>query len=188
MKNNNRFTLMKIHALLAAFIFPAALMFLLTGALYTWGVKGGYDTTTHQLQLTQPIEAELAGLVALTKNELEKLGVEQPSGQAKIKKIGPSFKLEWVGSNVDVVLEPTLQPLVAQLQIKNTSLHRLFVQLHKAKGGVAFKVYAAVVAAALLLLLISGFIMAWQMPKLRKLTLVSTLLGIAVFYAMVVSS
>jgi hypothetical protein len=36
-------------------------------------------------------------------------------------------------------------------------------------------------ATALLLLLISGFTMAWQMPKLRKLTIVSASLGIALF-------
>jgi len=74
------------------------------------------------------------------------------------------------------------------LQVKETSWHRQFVQLHKAKGGEPFKVYAVVFAIALLLLLVSGYTMAWQMPKLRKLTLISTLLGITVFIAMVVSS
>jgi hypothetical protein len=68
--------------------------------------------------------------------------VEPPSGQAKIKRIGSSFKLEWTGSNIDVVVEPTLQPLIAKLQIKNTSWHRQFVQLHKAKGGALFKDFA----------------------------------------------
>jgi hypothetical protein len=46
-------------------------------------------------------------------------------------------------------------------KIKNTSWHRQFVQLHKAKGGALFKVYATAFATALLLLLISGFTMAW---------------------------
>ena len=89
---------------------------------------------------------------------------------------------------MDIIIEPTSQPLIAKLEIKNTGWHRQFVQLHKAKGGTPFKVYAAAFATALLLLLISGFIMAWQMPKLRKLTLVSVSLGIAVFIVMVVSS
>ncbi len=184
----NRPTLMKAHALLAAFILPAAIMFLVTGALYTWGIKGEYETTIHQLYLKEPIQAELTELVTLTENELKRLDIEPPSGQAKIKKIGSSFKLEWTGANTDIILEPTVQPLVAILQIKNTSFHRLFVQLHKAKGGVPFKVYTAAFSTALLLLLISGFIMAWQLPKLRKLTLVSASLGIAVFFAMVISS
>lgn len=183
-----RSTLMKVHVLLAAFIIPAAIMFSLTGALYTWGIKGNYDTTTHELKLNKPIQGELAELVTLATEELKRQNLATPSGKAKIKTIGPSFRLEWTGSNMDIILEPTAQPLIAQLQIKHTSVHRQFVQLHKAKGGTPFKVYAAIFATALLLLLVTGFIMAWQMPKLRKPALVSASLGIAVFVAMVVSS
>jgi hypothetical protein len=184
----NRSTLMKAHALLAAFILPVAIMFFVTGALYTWGIKGDYDTTTHELHLKSPLQGELTELIELAKKELERQDIETPSGQAKIKRIGSSFRLEWTGSNMDIIIEPTSQPLIAKLEIKNTNWHRQFVQLHKAKGGTPFKVYAAAFAAALLLLLITGFIMAWQMPKLRKLTLASVSLGIAVFVAMVLSS
>ncbi|PCJ87232.1 MAG: hypothetical protein COA54_06945 [Thiotrichaceae bacterium] len=184
----NRSTLMKAHALLAAFILPVAIMFFVTGALYTWGIKGNYVTNTYEINLQQPIQAELAELVSLATKELDKKNIEPPSGQAKIKKIGTAFKLEWTGSKIDIIIEPTSQPLIATLKIKNTSWHRQFVQLHKAKGGEPFKVYAAVFAIALLLLLITGFIMAWQTPKLRKLTLASTSLGIVVFVVMVMSS
>jgi hypothetical protein len=74
------------------------------------------------------------------------------------------------------------------LKIKNTGWHRHFVQLHKAKGGIAFKVYATILAVGLLFLLISGFIMAWQLPRLRKITLTSTILGLIFFVAMFISS
>lgn len=184
----DRYTLMKVHALLAAFILPVAIMFFVTGALYTWGIKGDYDTTTHEINLHSPIQAELSELVTIATEELKKHNIEAPTGKAKIKKIGEAFKLEWTGSKVDVIIEPTSKPLIATLQIKQTSWHRQFVQLHKAKGGDPFKVYAVVLATALLLLLISGFTMAWQTPKLRRLTLASALFGIAVFIAMVTSS
>ena len=184
----NRSTLMKAHALLAAFVLPVAIMFFVTGALYTWGIKGGYETTTHDLHLKKPIQDDLVSLTELVKDELKRLDIEVPSGQAKIKRIGYSFRLEWTGSNMDIILEPTSQPLMAQLEIKNTSWYRQFVQLHKAKGGTPFKVYSVAFATALLLLLISGFIMAWQMPKLRKLTLVSAFYGLVVFFVMVISS
>jgi hypothetical protein len=184
----DRPTLIKAHALLAAFILPVAVMFFVTGALYTWGIKGDYDTSYHELHLKNPIQDNLIELTALITTELEKQNIEKPSGQAKIKKVGTTFWLEWSGANRDIILKPTSQPLVAKLEIKNTRWHRQFVQLHKAKGGTPFKVYAAAIATALLLLLLTGFIMAWQMPKLRNLTLVSASLGIAVFIAMVVSS
>ena len=184
----DRFTLMKAHASLAAFILPAAIMFLVTGALYTWGIKGGYETTTLELHLAKPVQEDVESLAELARQELKRRGMEVPSGTSKIKRIGPSFRLEWTGSDMDVVLEPTSQPLLARLKIKNTSWYRKFVQLHKAKGGTPFKVYSAVFATALLLLMVSGFMMAWQMPGLRNLVLVSTSSGLVAFFVLVVSS
>ncbi len=184
----NRPTLMKAHALLAAFILPVAMMFFITGAFYTWGIKGEYETVVHQIKLDQPLQKKLSELVLLAETELTKRNIAVPTGQAKIKTIGESFKLEWTGSSRDVVIEAGSQPLVARLQIKNTSWYRQLVQLHKAKGGTPFKVYAAVLSTALLLLLFTGFIMAWKTPKLRQLTLTSTVFGIAVFIAMLTAS
>ena len=181
----SRSMLMKVHAFLAAFILPVAIMFFVTGAFYTWGIKGSYDTSVHELNLQKPMEKNLTELIVLVKNEIKKRNIETPTGKAKIKTIGDSFKLEWTGSNVDIILESTSQPLVMKLKIKNTSWYRKFVQLHKAKGGYFFKIYAAILATALLLLLVTGFIMAWQTPKLRNLSLVSVVLGMATFFTMV---
>jgi hypothetical protein len=184
----NRSTLMTAHTVLAAFILPVAIMFFVTGAFYTWGIKGDYDTAAYKLYLEKPIQDELTELVTLATKELKKQNIEPPSGQAKLKRVGSYFRLEWTGSDKDIILEPTTEPLIAKLKIKNTSWYRQFVQLHKAKGGTPFKVYAAVLATILLLLLFTGFIMAWQTPKLRKLTLLSVSLGIVTFFVMVLSS
>jgi hypothetical protein len=184
----NRPALMKVHVLIAVFILPVAIMFFITGAFYTWGVKGTYETDVQKLSLKTPLQEELSYLVNVVEEELNKQEVSLPTGKAKIKKIGQSFLLEWTGSSKDVILEPTSDPLIAQLKIKHTSWHRHFVQLHKAKGGIVFKVYATILAIGLLFLLISGFIMAWQLPKLRKMTLISTLLGLIFFIIMFISS
>ncbi len=96
--------------------------------------------------------------------------------------------LEWTGSHRDVILEPTKNPLIVKLKIKETRWYRRFVQLHKAKGGILFKVYAAAFASALFLILITGFLVAWQSPKLRKLTLFSASLGVVAFFIIVTSS
>jgi hypothetical protein len=70
---------------------------------------------------------------------------------------------------------------VAKLTVKETSWYRNLVQLHKAKGGVVFKVYAAFFAFVLGMLLISGFMMAWQTPKLKQITLGAFAAGIISF-------
>lgn len=188
MKVFERSSLMKIHALLAAFIFPVAAMFFITGALYTWGVKGSYDTSTYTLALEQALQPQLYELRELAATELQLRNLEPPTGKAKLKEMGTSFSLEWTGSNRDVIIQPTEQALVAQLQIKETSWYRKFVQLHKAKGGELFKVYAAILAASLMLLLASGFVMAWKTPRLQKLSLIASVLGVAVFILMAASS
>ena len=181
----NRLFLMKAHALLAAFILPVAVMFMITGALYTWGIKGSYVNDVYEVQLNEAIQPNLNELTTLAESELAKLGVNTPSGKPKLKTYGSHFMLEWTGSTRDVILEPTKNELMAKLTVKNTTWYRNLVQLHKAKGGTVFKVYAALFSIALGFLLLSGFIMAWQTPKLKRMTLVTALLGIGSFILVV---
>jgi len=173
--------LTKLHLLLAAFMFPAALMFLVTGGLYTWEFKGSYNSQNYEIALDSPLVAEVAPLRGLVVEQLEQLSIELPSGKPKIKKGGTSFKLEWTGAARDVVLEPTPEALVAKLTVKETTWYRNLVQLHKAKGGQIFKVYAAMLAVSLFTILASGFLMAWQVPKLKSLALTCALSGLLLF-------
>ena len=177
----DKLVLMKLHALLAAFILPVAVMFAVTGSLYAWGIKGSYSNEVHAIALNEPLVADAGLLTQQAEAELQKLGQKQPEGKPKLKKYGTHFLLEWTGSKKDVVLEPGNSPEVAKLTIKHTTWYRNFVQLHKAKGGTAFKVYAVIFSVILGLLLLSGFTMAWQTPKLRGATIASSLLGVVSF-------
>ena len=181
----DRVFLVKLHMGLAAFILPVALMFFITGALYTWGEKGDYETEVYQLLLKQPMQNNKVWLTDMVINELAQRDIEIPSGTAKIKQAGNSFYFEWTGAQLDVSLEPTRNPFVATLKIKKTGWHRLFVQLHKAKGGKVFKVYAAILAVCLVILFITGFIMAWQLKKYRPLLISSTVSGLVLFIVMI---
>lgn len=177
----NRLTLMKTHALLAAFILPVAIMFGVTGSLYTWGIKGNYSNEVHSIELREPLKPDASSLTKLAQSQLEVLNIPTPEGKPKLKIYGSHFLLEWTGSSKDLILEPGDNPQTAKLTVKHTNWYRNFVQLHKAKGGTAFKVYAAVFAIVLGLLLISGFMMAWLTPKLRVATLASSGIGFIAF-------
>lgn len=181
MSTSSRPTVIQIHMLLAAFIFPAALMFLVTGGFYTWGVKGSYVNTVHDITLSEPLPADSAELADLARQELDRLSITVPTGKPKLKKSGTSFLLEWTGSERDVVLEPTLEPLSAKLTVKETTWYRKLVQLHKAKGGQLFKVYAAVLAISLFVILATGFILALQVPRYRTSAIVAAAAGTVVF-------
>lgn len=177
----NRATLTKVHMLLAAFMFPVALMFLVTGGLYTWGISGDYETTDHKVTLSAPMMNDEKALSTLAATELAKLGVAPPSGNPRVRSIGDNYNLEWSGSQRDVLLAPTDNPLEAKLTVKETSWYRHLVQLHKAKGGTLFKLYAAALAVALFILLGTGFLMAWKVPSYRRATNISAGAGLLFF-------
>ena len=181
----NRLVLIRIHMLLAAFMFPVALMFLVTGGLYTWEFKGSYVTPSELIELTEPLVNDAGALTSIVQAALDERGAAYPSGSGKVKAGGTSFKFEWTGAARDVELEPTAEPLVARLTIKETTWYRNLVQLHKAKGGQLFKVYAAGLAVSLFLILLSGFIMAWQVPRFRAQTAVVSTCGVVLFLVMV---
>jgi len=174
-------SLMRIHAIIATFLLSIGSMYLITGAFYTGGIKGGYIDASHRLVLSSELVPETETLKSITVKELDARGIEHPTGKSKIKKSGTSFHLEWTGSNRDVTLSPTADPMVAALKIKDTSFYRSFVQLHKAKGGKAFKVFAVAWAIGLGVLLISGSIMALQTPMLRKASIISAICGFITF-------
>ena len=188
MSTSTRMILVKVHMLLAAFIFPAIVMFLVTGGFYTWGVKGSYLDEVHLIELGHPLSADVGQLQKLIERELGNLAIEAPSGKAKLKKAGTSFRVEWTGSKRDVVLEPTTEQLIARLTVKETTWYRNLVQLHKAKGGQLFKVYAAVLAFSLFAILSTGFFIAFEIPKYRKSAIYASMAGVAVFLVMVTLS
>ena len=121
----NRLLLMKIHALLAAFILPVAVMFMVTGSLYTWGIKGDYTKEVFEISLGTPLEADLGELTKSVQSELQTLNISTPEGKPKLKTFGNHFLLEWTGSSKDLIFEPTDNKLVAKLTVKHTSWYVL---------------------------------------------------------------
>ena len=179
--------LLRTHIILAAFMFPVATMFLVTGALYTWGFVGAYEEIEVDLVLKKPLKKDLISLKKYATTALNKEGFETPTGWAGIVESGQDFRLEWRGFNRNITLKPMpgFNALTAKLIIHNSSLYRKFVLLHKAEGGTIFKIYATIFSAVLFFMLLIGYTLAWQLNKYRKLTLISTLSSIF-FFAIII--
>ena len=178
----NRAFLTKLHLVAAAFMFPAVLMFLVTGALYTWGNKGSWNEISDKVELVQPYgELDEAALRSVAIAALEANGLPEPSGSLSLSGEGSDRSLSWSGARSEASISSTDDPMVAQVEMKGASFHRLFVQLHKAKGSTAFKLYATALAAVLFLLVLSGVIMGLQVKALRKLTLTTGAVGVLAF-------
>lgn len=163
-------------------------MFTITGALYTWGVKGSYQDSQYTLTLTQAPKPDLDIFTLLVSNELTKLDIELPTGKSKLKREGEQIQFEWQGSSHDVILKPNIKDAQAELIIKQASPLRFFVQLHKAKGAVFFKIYTTLFALSLSIIMATGLIMAWQVPRFKKLTAISLTTGLLSFIAIALLS
>ncbi len=186
--NIHRSVLMKTHALLAVFLLPVAVMFFVTGALYIWEIKGEQEKHNHTIKLEPSFSGELTEFILLTKKELNSLNLPTPTGTPKIKSRGENTNFEWSGSAVEVSVKTNSKLLTANMEVKKASWYRHLVQLHKAKGGLLFKIYATILSIALLTLLLTGFVMAWQMPKIRRLITITTIAGFSVFIPLVIYS
>ncbi len=185
----SRLVLTKVHLWLAALLFPAIVMFLATGALYTWGITGKTTDVLQVVEIAAPLNAgNEAAMRAIAADALASAGLEEPSGKARVRKTGQSFAFEWTGSRRDVTVEPTADPKAAKVTIKEASLHRVFVQLHKAKGATAFKVYASILATALFLLVATGLLIGLKTPPLRRATILGSVAGLVLFGGMVASA
>lgn len=181
----NRIFLTKLHLITAAFMFPAIVMFLVTGGLYTWGNTGEWHEETTSIALEQPVVPTEEALKAIALGELDKRGVAAPSGKTRLRGEGQDAELQWTGARTEASVSLSDQPNVAEVTIKQASLHRWLVQLHKAKGSTIFKVYASVLAVVLFILVVSGLILGLQVKVYRGLTIWSSVAGILGFVGFV---
>ena len=180
--------LIVLHVVLASFYLPMGVMYAITGGLYGLGLKGDYKTVEASVATDAPVSKELSQLVAIAEEALRDRGLADPTGNAGIKSSGTSFHLEWTGTERDVEVHPTADPMVAKVRIKDTTPYRRLVQLHKAKGGELFKWFAATWMVGLVGLFLTGGIMAYARKPFRRLALVASLAGLAAFIALAAAS
>jgi len=180
--------IIRVHVFLACFFLPMAVLYAVTGGLYGLRYKGENRTTDTRLALDAPLPTDLAGLMAIADAELRAQGIAAPTGEARIRKSGTSFHLEWSGSTRDIELHPTADASAALFRVKEATAYRRFVQLHKAKGGDLFRYFAAAWMVGLLALVVSGAVMAFTRKPSRNLAVWSTVAGVVVFAALAVVS
>lgn len=181
MKHSTKILVVTLHVLLGSFFLPFGLMYAVTGGLYTFETKGSYVTESFSVPLENPLPTDPQELLKLSAGILAEKQSPLPTGKASVKKGGTSWLYEWTGSQVDFILEPTSEPLVAKASIKRTTPHRFFVQLHKAKGGLPFKILAGGFSVALIVMFLSGVVLSLANEGLTRMMWVSSAAGTIVF-------
>ena len=174
----NRVFLTKLHLIAAAFMFPAILMFLATGALYTWGSTGEWQEDRFEMALPAPVgPGDEAAYRAAALSVLADRDVALPSGKSRLRGEGAEESFSWSGARSEIEIVRTDDPAIAEVTVKEAGFHRWLVQLHKAKGSVVFKVYATALALVLFLLVLSGVVLGLQVKPYRRLTMTWSVLG-----------
>jgi len=177
----NRSLLTKTHTVLAGFFFTTTLLLIITGGLMNLGIEGSYDNTSYKIEVKQPIPTDMSKLKNIVIKELNKRRISLPKGKIDLEIDGAALIFEWEGASYNAILENDTSTQQTQLIIEQASTFSYLENLHKSEGGPAFKILAIFCSLGLIILLVTGVLMAWHAPKYRMLTIKSILLG-AVFF------
>ena len=186
-----RYTLVRLHMILASVIFPITVMFFLTGMLVLSGIKPATFTEEYRLIFDEPLKEDYALLNAIIKTELAARGIAEPLGKSRLgwDKKRQVFHLNWNGRSHRVKLRPSVTDgRVGVLKLYRPSLYNQLMRLHKGGGKDVFDVFVIVAAGIMMLVLISGILIGLGIRKLRGLVLYSMGTGGLIFVGLMVYS
>lgn len=168
-----RMLIVKIHAILACFFMPIALLYFISGALYSFDIKGDVHKQVYTLTLDRPFTADLAQLSQSVRSALEQRELSLPSGDPSISKKGNSYEFRWGDLKHLVVAQPTDNPLELELVYRQRSPLTQLMRVHRAEAGSIIRIYSLSMVISLIVVLGSGIFLAVGMPKLRRTALLA---------------
>lgn len=177
----SRYRIMQAHMLLAGFLLPIAIIYFVSGALYTLDIKGHVEKQKITLQLESPFTPDLERLTALTKQALLARQLPLPDGEATLRKKHGSYELRWGGLAHVATLTSGHKPRSALLTFRERSPLTQIMRIHRAEAGTTFKVLAIIMAVGLVIIFSTGVFMARTMPKLRRPILLAVAAGLSTF-------
>ncbi len=176
-----------VHMLLAALVLPILLMYLISGMLYTFDVKGHIKKQKINIVLEQPMPLRLDAFTAITEKSLIQHHLPIPEGEMSLKKKKSSYLFRWGDLKYAVSVKTTKNPDILRMTVRERDFLTQVMRIHRAEAGVIFKVIPSILLIGMLLILLSGIYMALSIPKFRKPVLYtmsfSTVLFLIVFVA-----
>ena len=183
----SRFKIMQLHMLLSSFIFPAVLLYIVSGALYTLDIKGSVAKQTFTVVLEKPFEPNLEQLTGLIEKTLVAKALVLPDGDSNLKKSKDGYKFNWGDLRYSVSGDVKKDTSSVEVTYRERSILTQIMRIHRAEAGIAFKFVSIMAVLGLLLIFMSGFYMAYTMPKFRNPSLIATVLGVFILFVLVVA-
>lgn len=181
----NRFQVMQAHTLLAGFLLPLALLYFVSGALYTLGIKGHIKKQSYTLQLQKPFEPNLEQLLKVTEQALHERRLPSPKGDPLLKRERGNYVLEWSGLRYRVTLKQDKHDRKARLLFRERDFLTQMMRIHRAEAGGLFKFLAIVLVIGLMTILATGIYMVQSVPRLRRPFFIAGAAGMVAFAAFV---
>jgi hypothetical protein len=168
-----RMLVIKLHAILACFFIPMATLYFISGALYTFDVKGHIDKQSYNLALDSPFAPDLVRLSELAKTALDQRNLSLPTGDSAITRKKGSYEYRWGDLKRLVVIHPTDNPLQVELIYRQRNPLAQVMRVHRAEHGRITKIFSLSMAVSLIAILASGVFLALGLPKLRRTALLA---------------
>lgn len=174
-KPQTRSVWMQLHAYIACFFLPAALLYALTGGLYLLGYEGGVskDSEYHYaLEGGWPEDKNIARNIVI--KEMKRLGHDVALPKKYYLWEG---KHDWFSFKREVLLIPEANGHV-ELKIMEHNFWRQLLLIHKGFAGDVIKIFSILWGISLIFSQLSGVILALNIKKIRRNSFMSIGVGL----------
>lgn len=166
----------KTHLYIAAFFLPVLVIMATTGGLYLLGYKGSVTSTPVALVAPDKLNPKSPTLDNDVRQWLDANGVEH---HFEYVKVSGSTLITRPTSRTYYEIDLSSKTITAAQQ--QPDLVKSLIELHKGHGPLLFKDFQKVMAAGLLIVLLSGFWLGISSAGLRTSTGLTTLAGLIIF-------
>lgn len=171
---------------LAGFLLPIAILYFISGALYTLEIKGHIEKKAITLRLERPFTPDIERLTQITEKALLERKLPLPKAEPLLRKRRGAYELRWNDLAHVVTLTPGRDAFTATLTLKERSTLTQVMRIHRAEAGIVFKALAIIMAVGLIMLFATGIYMALVIHRLRRPLLIAIVGGIVTFLTLLV--
>lgn len=174
MKAKTRLLWMKLHAYFACFFLPITLIYILTGMLYFFDIKGKVSSEIeHFITVSAPWPQDEKTAKKIVKQYLVK---------DKYVDLPEDYYLyegthDWYGHEREVILKQTDKQNIFEIHIKEHDLLMQLLIIHKGFAGSFFKTFSILFGLSLAFSAISGVVITLQLPQLKQTSIVGVIAG-----------
>ncbi|PHS71491.1 MAG: hypothetical protein COB23_00510 [Methylophaga sp.] len=161
---------MKLHAYLACFFLPLTVLYIFTGILHLFDIKGEVKNTfEYKIEISAGWPEQETVAKALVEHFLAKKN-HFPLPESYYPEEGLH---DWFGRKQEVLLLPTESPYQAKLVVKEHDFWLQLLLIHKGIAGKIFWILGLFFGIHLLISVISGVVLALQLPGLKSMSTLS---------------